>query len=168
MEAEENFIESLFVSLLLFWWQKIAFKSLFDLHLILLICVAAVSCMVGEGFSHFPVRDWEGVCSKLLPLVFLNFQILSKMLTFLFIEVTWKLGYLRWLSFVQENWLRGHASCLNWKWLICFSIWCQTIPQKMWVSRFQDLQLLWLRGHSWSQIITTFWGSKQVLYVRKT
>ena len=112
-----------------------------------------------EGFFCFPVRDWEGVCRKLLPLVFLNFQVLSKMLNFLFIEVTWKLGYLRWLSFVQENWLRGRASCLNWKWLICFSIWCQTISPKMWVTRFQDLQLLWLRGHSWSQIITTFWGT---------
>ena len=112
----------------------------------LLICLEALR----DGFFCFPVRDWEGVCRKLLSLVFLNFQLLAKMLNFIFIEVTWKLGYLRWLNFVQENWLRGHTSCLHWKWLICFRIWCQTFPQKMWVLRFQDLQFLWLIGHSWS------------------
>ena len=102
-----------------------------------------------EGFFCFPVRDWEGVCRKLLSLVFLNFQLLAKMLNFIFIEVTWKLGYLKWLNFVQENWLRGHTSCLHWKWLTCFRIWCQTFPPKKWVLRFQGLQFLWLIGHSW-------------------
>ena len=114
-----------------------------------------------EGFFCFPVWDWEGVCRKLLPIVFLNFQLLAKMLNFIFIKVTWKLGYLRWLNFVQENWLRGHTSCLHWKWLICFRIWCQTFPQKMWVLRFQDLQFLWLIGCSWSPKITDFWGSNK-------
>ena len=112
----------------------------------LLMCLEVLR----EGFFCFPVRDWEGVCRKLLSLVFLNFQLLAKMLNFIFIEVTWKLGYLRWLNFVQENWLRGHTSCLHWKWLICFRIWCQTFPPKMWVLRFQDLQFLWLIEHSWS------------------
>ena len=130
----------------------------------LLMCLEVLR----EGFFCFPVRDWEGVCRKLLSLVFLNFQLLAKMLNFIFIEVTWKLGYLRWLNFVQENWLRGHTSCLHWKWLICFRIWCQTFPPKMLVLRFQDLQLLWSIGHSWSPKITNFWGSKEVLYVRKT
>ena len=121
-----------------------------------------------EGFFRFLVRGWEEVCRKLLPLIFLNFQLLVKMLNFIFITVTWKLGYLRWLNFVQENWLRWHISCLHWKWLICFRIWCQTFPQKMLVLRFQDLQFLWLIWHSWSPKITNFWGSKQVLYIRKT
>ena len=121
-----------------------------------------------EGFFRFLVRGWEEVCRKLLPLIFLNFQLLVKMLNFIFITVTWKLGYLRWLNFVQENWLRWHISCLHWKWLICFRIWCQTFSPKMLVLRFQDLQFLWLIWHSWSPKITDFWGSKQVLYIRKT
>ena len=103
-----------------------------------------------QGFFCFPVTDWERVCRKLLSLVFLNFQLLARMLNFIFIRVTWKLGYLRWLNFVQENWLRGHTSCLHWKWLICFRIWCQTFPPKMWFLRFQFLQFSWLIGHSWS------------------
>ena len=102
-----------------------------------------------EGSFCFSVRDWEEVCTKLLPLLFLNFQLLAKMLNFIFIEVTWKLNYLRWWNFVQENWLRGHTSCFHRKWLISFRIWCQTFPKKMWVWRFQDLQLLWLLGLSW-------------------
>ena len=112
----------------------------------LLMCLEVLR----EGFFCFHVRDWVGVCRKLLSLVFLNFQLLAKMLNFIFIEVNWKLAYLRWLNFVQENWLRGHTSCIHWKLLICFRIWCQTFPQKMWVLRYQDLQLLWLIGHSWS------------------
>ena len=32
LEVEENFMQSLSAFLLLFWWQKIAFKSLFDLY----------------------------------------------------------------------------------------------------------------------------------------
>ena len=34
---------------------------------------------------------------------FFNFQLLAKVLNFIFIEVTWKLGYLRLLNFVQEK-----------------------------------------------------------------
>ena len=109
-----------------------------------------------EGFFCFPVRDWKGVCRKLMSLVFLNFQLPTKMLNFIFNKVTWKLGYLKWLNFVQENWLRGHTSCLHWKWSIGFRIWCQTFPPKMWVLRSQDLQFLWLIGHSWSPKITNF------------
>ena len=45
-----------------------------------------------EGFFCFPLRDWEGVCWKLLSLVSLNFEFLAKMLNFIFIKVTWKLG----------------------------------------------------------------------------
>ena len=112
----------------------------------LLMCLEVLR----EGFFCLSLRDWERVCRKLLSLVFLNFQLLAKMLNFIFNKVTWKLSYLRWLNFVQENWLRGHTSCLHWKWLICFRIWCQTFPPKMWVLRFQDLQFLWLIGHSWS------------------
>ena len=112
----------------------------------LLMCLE----VLGEGFFCFPVRDSEGVCKKLLSLVFLNNQLLAKMLNFIFIKVTWKSGYLRWLNFVQENWLRGHTSCLHWEWLICFRIWCRNFPPKRCVLRFQDLQFLWLIGHSWS------------------
>ena len=43
-----------------------------------------------------------------------------------------------WLNFVQENWLRRHTSCLLWKWLTCFRVWCQTFRKKLWVLRFQD------------------------------
>ena len=129
----------------------------------LLMCLEVLR----EGFFCFPVRDWEGVCRKLLSLVFLNFEILAKMLNFIFIEVTWKLGYLRWLNFVQENWLRGHTSCLHWKWLICFRIWCQTFPPKMWVLRFQDLQFLWLIGHSWSPKIKYCMSGKHSMNLSK-
>ena len=48
-----------------------------------------------KAFFCFPVRDWEGVCRKFLSLVFLNLELLANMLNFIFIEVTWKLGYLR-------------------------------------------------------------------------
>ena len=131
----------------------------------LLICLEVLR----EGFFCFPVkgkdweflRDWERVCRKLLSLVFLNFKRPAKMLNFIFIEVTWKLSYLRWLNFVLENWLRGLTSCLNRKWLICFRIWCQTFPPKMWVLRFQDLQFLWLIGHSWSPKIKYCMSGKQ-------
>ena len=57
----------------------------------LLMCLE----VLGEGFFCFPVRDSEGVCKKLLSLVFLNNQLLAKMLNFIFIKVTWKSGYLR-------------------------------------------------------------------------
>ena len=57
----------------------------------LLMCLEALR----KGFFCFPVKDWEGVCRKLLSLVFLNFQLLAKMLNFKFIKVTSKLGYLR-------------------------------------------------------------------------
>ena len=117
-----------------------------------------------EWVFCFPVRDWEGVCRKILSLVFLNFQLLVNMMIFIFIEFTWKLGFLRWLNFAQENWLRGYTSCLHWKWLICFRIWCQTFPQKMWVLRSQNLQLLWLIGHSSSTRITNFWIRKYCKY----
>ena len=57
----------------------------------LLMCLEVLR----EGFFGFPVRDLEGVCRKPLSLLFLNFQLLAKMLNFIFIKVTWKLGYLR-------------------------------------------------------------------------
>ena len=123
----------------------------------LLMCLEVLR----EGFFCLSLRDWERVCRKLLSLVFLNFQLLAKMLNFIFNKVTWKLSYLRWLNFVQENWLRGHTSCLHWKWLICFRISCQTFPQKMWVLRFQDLNFLWLIGHSWSPKIKFCMSGKQ-------
>ena len=47
-----------------------------------------------------------------------NFQLLAKMFNFTFIEITWKLGYLRCLNFIQEKWLRGHTLCLHAKWLV--------------------------------------------------
>ena len=112
----------------------------------LLMCLEVLR----EGFFCFPVRDWEGICWRLLSLAFLNFQLLSKILNFIFIEVTWNLRYLRWLNFVQENSLRRHSSYLHWKWLICFRVWWQTFPKKQWVLTFENLQFLWLMGHSWS------------------
>ena len=39
-----------------------------------------------EGFFGFSVTDWEGVYRKLLSLVFLKFQLLAKMLDFIFIK----------------------------------------------------------------------------------
>ena len=57
----------------------------------LLMCLEVLR----EGYFCFAVRDWEGVCKKLLSIVFLNFQLLPKMLNFIFIEVRWILGYLR-------------------------------------------------------------------------
>ena len=56
----------------------------------LLMCLEVLK----ERFFGFTVRDWEGICRKLMSIVFLNFQLLAKMLNFIFIEVTWKLGYL--------------------------------------------------------------------------
>ena len=117
-----------------------------------------------EGLFWFSVRDREEVRRKLLSLVLLNFQLLAKLLNFIFIEVTWKLSYLKWLNFVQENWLRGHTSCLHWKWSISFRIWCQTFPQKMWVLRFQDLQFLWLIGHSRSPKIKYCMSGKHCVW----
>ena len=57
----------------------------------LLMCLE----LLREGFFCFPVRDCEVVSRKLLSLVFLNFQLQAKMLNFKFIEVMWKLGYVR-------------------------------------------------------------------------
>ena len=57
----------------------------------LLMCLEVLR----EGFFCLSLRDWERVCRKLLSLVFLNFQLLAKMLNFIFNKVTWKLSYLR-------------------------------------------------------------------------
>ena len=104
--------------------------------------------------------------------IFLNSQLLTKMLNFLkFIKVTKKLGYLRWLNFVQEKSLWGQTSFLHAKWLLYFRMWWQNFPLKMWVmgrvnprvikTRLQDpLQMFWLIGHCWSQKMTDFWGTK--------
>ena len=43
----------------------------------------------------------------------LKFSTPSQMLNFIYIEVTWKLGYLRRLNFVREKRLRGHTLCLH-------------------------------------------------------
>ena len=97
------------------------------------------------------------------------------MLNFIFIEVTWELGYLRWLNFVPEKWLRRHfmSSC---KMITKHGDKLIPIKCELWVemsariirTRFQDpLQFLWLTEHSWSPKITNFWTSKEVLYVRK-
>ena len=100
-----------------------------------------------SGYVHTKRVKW-GKNSILLPLVigtyslifcilsyylyFLkNFKLQAKMLNFIFIEVTWKLGYLRRLNFVQEKWLRVHSSCIPAKWLICFRMWWSTFSQKM-------------------------------------
>ena len=106
--------------------------------------VVDVSRSAGERVFLFSCERLGRVCRKLLSLVFWNFEFHAKMVNIILIEVTWKFGHLRWLNFVKENCLRGDTSCLPWKWLICFRIWCQTFPQKLWVLRFQDLQFLWL------------------------
>ena len=66
-------------------------------------------------------------------LYFFKFSTLTKMLNFIFVEVTWKFGYLKWLNFISEKCLRRHRLCLHAKWLICFGIWWQTFLHKMWV-----------------------------------
>ena len=72
-------------------------------------------------------------CILSYSLYFLKFLTPSQMLNFIFIEFTWKLGYLRRLDFGQEKWLRGHTPCLHAKWLICFRVWWQKFTQKIWV-----------------------------------
>ena len=78
-----------------FRFESVQFKFEENIHIyqafMLLMCLEVLR----EGLFCFPVRDWEGVCRKLLSLFFLNFQLLAKMLNFIFIRVTWKLGYLR-------------------------------------------------------------------------
>ena len=91
LELEENFMQSLSAFLILFWWQKIAFKSPLDLCFYLFIikffliikiiklndlpcgikAVISLMCLevLGKVFFCFPVRDWEGFCRKLLALV---------------------------------------------------------------------------------------------------
>ena len=99
------------------------------------------------------------------------FKLLAKVLNFIFIEVTWKLGFLRILNFIQEKWLRGYASCPHAKW-------CEDkrFPTKceLWVemshritrTRFQDplIQKTLIFQNSKSTIfenskITNIWGS---------
>ena len=65
----------------------------------LLMCLEVLR----EGFFCFPVRDWEGVCRKLLSLIFIYFQLLAKLLNFIFIEVTWKLDYLQFIAIFVIN-----------------------------------------------------------------
>ena len=65
----------------------------------LLVCLEVAR----EGFFCFPVRDWEGVYRKLLSLIFIHFQLLAKLLNFIFIEVTWKLGYLQFIAIFVIN-----------------------------------------------------------------
>ena len=98
-----------------------------------------------------------------MSLVFLNFQLPAKMLNFIFIEVAWTLGYLRWLNFVQENWLRGQISCLHWKWLIFFRI-CQTFHPKYRSWGFK----IWNFYDSYFYNRTQLKPKNQVLHVRKT
>ena len=61
--------------------------------------------------------------------IFLNLQLLVKMMNFVFIKVTWKLGYLRRLNFSQDKWVRKHTLCLHAKWLVSFKIWWQIFPK---------------------------------------
>ena len=65
----------------------------------LLVCLEVAR----EGFFCFPVRDWEGVCRKLLSLIFMHFQLLAKLLNFIFIEVTWKLDNLQFIAIFVIN-----------------------------------------------------------------
>ena len=123
--------------------------------------VVDVSRSAKEGFFCFLVRDWKGVCRKLLSLVFLNFHLLAKRLNFIFIKVTWKLGYLRRLNFVQGNWLRGNTSCLHWRWLIYFRLWCQTFPPKISRLEVSRREIFMINR---IQLKT----KNKVLYVRKT
>ena len=51
----------------------------------------------------FSSERLEGVSRKLLSLGFLNSQLLAKRLNFIFIEVTWKVGYLRSLNFFTRK-----------------------------------------------------------------
>ena len=112
--------------------------------------------------------------------IFLNFQLLAIMLNFIFIEVTWKLSYLRWLNFVQEKWLRGHTSCIHCKMINLFQeyddklfpikceLWLEVSPRII-RTRFQDpVHILWWVGHIWSPKITNFWTPKEVKKKKKT
>ena len=83
-------------------------------------------------------------------------------MNFIFIKITWRLVYLRWLNFA-EKWFRGSTLKLHTKRLICFRMWQKIFPEKISVmdtgvpritrTIFQ-LQFLWLIGCSWSLKIT--------------
>ena len=67
--------------------------------------------------------------------ILFNFKLQAKLLNFIFIEVMWKLNYLRWLNFVQEKWLRRHffMSPCNFFFFFFRMRW-PTFPHKMWVT----------------------------------
>ena len=103
----------------------------------------------------------------------LKFSTTSQMLNFIYIEVTWKLGYLRRLIFFREKSLRGHTLCLHAKGLIYFRMYWQTVSQKMWVmgtdgpqyhenkvSRSFAIFMINRAQHNCSSKIDNFWGSK--------
>ena len=96
------------------------------------------------------------------------------MLNFIFIEVIWKFGYLRWLTILQEKWLRIHTSwpmqndffvtgCGDKLLLIKCEILVE-VSVRIIRKSFQDpLQYLWLIGHRWSAKGTNFWGTKEIV-----
>ena len=104
--------------------------------------------------------------------ILFNFKLQAKLLNFIFIEVMWKLNYLRWLNFVQEKWLRRHFFMSPCNFFFFFKG-CgdQRYPKKCesqvevscriirtW---FQEhLQFSWLIRHCWSPKMTNFWSSK--------
>ena len=109
-----------------------------------------------EGLFCFPVRDLEGICAKLLSLVFLNFQLLSKMLKFIFIEVNMEV-----IKFCTRKLIKTTHFMPPLKMINMFQGMMLNFSQKtvgLEVSRL--LRFLRLIGHSWSPTITNFWGSK--------
>ena len=56
-----------------------------------------------QGFFCFPVTDWERVCRKLLSLVFLNFQLLARMLNFIFIKSNMEIGLSEVIKFCTRK-----------------------------------------------------------------
>ena len=87
----------------------------------------------------FRIYSYTVFCIFSYSLYFFLIFNLAKLLNFIFIEVTWKLGYLRWLNFAQER----HTSCLHAKWLIVsgcgdklFPKNCELSPVIM-ITRFQ-------------------------------
>ena len=134
LEVEENFIQSLSAFFLLFWWQKIAFKSPFDLYFHPLIieffwfaqlvqnrekythlgCYVVDASRSAEGRVFLFSSERLGRCLlETIVASFLKFWISGQNAEFHIHQSHMEIGYLRWLKVASTTFLVVYFLCLK-------------------------------------------------------
>ena len=127
------------------------------------ICTFRLLCCwstEGRGFFCFPVRDWEGVCRKLLSLVFLNFQLLAKNAEFHIHQSHMEIGLSEVIKFCTRNLIKMTHFMSPLKMINLFQDMIPNFCPKAVGLQVSRPAILMIIRHSWSPKITNFWGSK--------